>query len=75
MITLQSLDEIYNTAERKKVDTKVDHLDDFDAIVVKIAMIASSPFINAAAWKRNSGSVPIKAEITVRNFAEASNNC
>ena len=33
---------------KKKIDIKIDHLDDFDAIVVKIVMTASSFFINAA---------------------------
>ena len=44
------------------------HLDDFDAIVGKIVMIANSPFINSAArkkkqWKISDQSKQIKVRI------------
>ena len=47
------------SASTEKIDIKLDHLLDFVAIVVKI-FSDSSPFINAAAGKSNSGRVPIK---------------
>ena len=63
MGNLQPLDLSFATAQEKnkKMHTIIVHLDDFDAIVGKIVMIASSPFINSAAQKRNSGRFPIKA--------------
>ena len=60
MSDLQPLDLRSVRAQKKKIYTKIDHLNDFDAIVVKV-LSASSPSIIAAVGKRNSGRIPIKA--------------
>ena len=55
--------------KNKKIHTIIVHLDDFDAIVGKIVMIASSPFINSAARKKKQWKISDQSkQIKVRNL-------